>query len=226
MEISRGWVLVIGILIITALAAASLVWLIQASVQRSISPVQELTGDLSTQVSSVLHPTPTILPSPLTIIHDIRSLARLETIQFSLEKVITAESDYGSLDFLFGDKLIFIAHGDVIAGVDLAKFGLDNLELREGTLYVELPEPEIFVIDIDNEKSYVFDRDTGILSKGDINLETNARRVAEEELEKAAYEGGILELARQNAEIYLGRLFKNLGYPEVIFVQKLSTPTE
>jgi len=125
MEISRGWVLVIGILIITALAAASLVWLIQASVQRSISPVQELTGDLSTQVSSVLHPTPTILPSPLTIIHDIRSLARLETIQFSLEKVITAESDYGSLDFLFGDKLIFIVNGEVIAVVDLAKFGLE-----------------------------------------------------------------------------------------------------
>jgi len=217
---------VIGILLITAIAAASLVWLIQASVQRSISPVQELTGDLSTQVSSVLNPTPTILPSPITIIHDIRSLARLETIQFSLEKVITAESDFGSLDFLFGDKLIFIAHGNVIAGVDLGKLGLDNMELREGTLYVELPEPEIFVIDIDNEKSYIFDRDRGILTKGDINLETNARRVAEQELEKAAYEGGILDLARQNAEIYIGKLFNSLGYPEVIFVQKLATPTE
>ena len=226
MENSRGWILVIGILLITAIAAASLVWLIQASVQRSISPVQELTGDLSTQVSSVLNPTPTILPSPITIIHDIRSLARLETIQFSLEKVITAESDFGSLDFLFGDKLIFIAHGNVIAGVDLGKLGLDNLELREGTLYVELPEPEIFVIDIDNEKSYVFDRDRGILTKGDINLETNARRVAEQELEKAAYEGGILDLARQNAEIYIGKLFNSLGYPEVIFVQKIATPTE
>jgi hypothetical protein len=226
MENSRGWILVIGILLITAIAAASLVWLIQASVQRSISPVQELTGDLSTQVSSVLNPTPTILPSPITIIHDIRSLARLETIQFSLEKVITAESDFGSLDFLFGDKLIFIAHGNVIAGVDLGKLGLDNMELREGTLYVELPEPEIFVIDIDNEKSYIFDRDRGILTKGDINLETNARRVAEQELEKAAYEGGILDLARQNAEIYIGKLFNSLGYPEVIFVQKLATPTE
>ena len=226
MENSRGWVLVIGILIITTISAASLVWLIQASVQRSISPVQELTGDLSTQVSSVLHPTPTILPAPITIIHDIRSLARLETIQFSLEKVITAESDYGSLDFLFGDKLIFVAHGDVIAGIDLGKLGIDDLELREGTLYVELPEPEVFVIDIDNEKSYVFDRDTGILSKGDINLESNARRVAEEELEKAAYDGGIMDLARQNAEVYLGRLFNDLGYPELIFIQKLATPTE
>ncbi len=226
MDNSRGWILVIGILVIVAVAAFSAVWLVNTTVQRTISPVQELTGDLGTQVSSILHPTPTILPSPITIIHDVRSLARLETIQFSLEKVITAETDYGSLSFLFGDRLIFIAHGDVIAGIDLGKLELADLELRDGTLYVELPEPEVFVTDLDNEKSNVFDRDTGLFTKGDINLESSARRVAEDELEKAALEGGILDLAQQNAEIYLGRLLNDLGYPEVIFVHKLATPTE
>ena len=226
MDNSRGWILVIGILVIVAVAAFSAVWLVNTTVQRTISPVQELTGDLGTQVSSILHPTPTILPAPITIIHDVRSLARLETIQFSLEKVITAETDYGSLSFLFGDRLIFIAHGDVIAGIDLGKLELADLELRDGTLYVELPEPEVFVTDLDNEKSNVFDRDTGLFTKGDINLESSARRVAEDELEKAALEGGILDLAQQNAEIYLGRLLNDLGYPEVIFVHKLATPTE
>jgi hypothetical protein len=226
MDNSRGWVLVIGILVILAIAGLSAVWLVNAAIQRTISPVQELTGDLGTQVSSILHPTPTILPAPITIIHDVRSLARLETIQFSLEKVITAESDYGSLSFLFGDRLIFIAHGDVIAGIDLGKLELADLELRDGILYVELPEPEVFVTDLDNEKSNVFDRDTGLFTKGDINLESSARRVAEDELEKAALEGGILDLAQQNAEIYLGKLLNNLGYPEVIFLRRLSTPTE
>jgi hypothetical protein len=89
-----------------------------------------------------------------------------------------------------------------------------------------LPQPEIFVTALDNEKSYVYDRDTGLLTKGDINLESSARKAAEDEIEKAAMEDGILDLARQNAETYLYRLFRELGYPEVIFIgSPTSTPT-
>ena len=225
MDNTRGWVLVIGILVIVAAAAFSAVWLVYDSVQRTVSPVQEMTGDLGTRVSSILNPTPTVLPDPATVIHDVRSLSRLETIQFSLEKVITAETGQGTLEVLFGDKLIFIAHGNVIAGIDLGKLGPKDLELRDGVLYVQLPEPEVFVTALDNEKSYVYDRDTGLLTKGDINLESSARRVAEDALEEAAQEDGILELARQNAEVFMGRLLGDLGYPEVIFIYKEATPT-
>jgi hypothetical protein len=122
------------------------------------------------------------------------------------------------LQILFGDQLIFVGHGLVIAGVDLAKMGGDDMWLEEGVLYVRLPEPEVFVATLDNDKSYVYDRDTGIFTKGDVNLETVARQVAEDEIEKAAYEDGILELARVNAELYLFRFFRTLGYPDVIFV--------
>ena len=225
MNNSRGWVLVIGILVIITVAAFSAVWLVYDSVQRTITPVQDITGELGTRVSSILNPTPTILPDPATVIHEVRSLSRLETIQFSMEKVITAEMGQGTLEFLFGDRLIFIAHADVIAGIDLGKLGSGNLKLRDGILYVELPEPDVFVTALDNEKSYVYDRDTGLLTKGDIKLETSTRRVAEEELEKAAIEDGILELAQQNAEVFLGRLLNDLGYPQVIFISSVSTPT-
>ena len=101
----------------------------------------------------------------------------------------------------------------------------NDLEVKDGVLYVRLPEPEIFVVDLDNEKSYVYDRDTGFLTKGEITLETDARRAAESEIEKAAYEDGALDLARQNAEVYLERLFRDLGFPEVIFEQDVTTPT-
>ena len=72
---------------------------------------------MKTEVAQLLHPTPTIIPDPVTIIHEVRSLARLESIQYSVEKVITAEIAQGQFDFLFGDKLLFVAHGTVIAGV-------------------------------------------------------------------------------------------------------------
>jgi hypothetical protein len=197
---------------------------IRSIAREAIQPVQDLGGELGTQVAQILHPTPTILPDPITIIHDVRSLARLETAQYSIEKVIRAGTDQGSLNFLFGDSLLFVAHGDVIAGIDLEKMGPDDLWTDGNVLYVVLPEPEIFLTALDNEKSYVYDRETGLLTSGDINLETSARQVAEDEIERAALEDGILEQARLNAETYLVRLLRGLGYPEVIFVDPTPVP--
>ena len=225
MDNTKGWILVIGILLVITVVAFSMVWMMYTSIQRTVEPVQAVGSDLGTRIAEVLNPTPTILPNPITIIRDVRSLARLETIQYTIEKVITAESGQGPLGILFGDKLIFVAHGQVIAGVDLRKMDTKDLEVKDGVLYVRLPEPEIFVVDLDNEKSYVYDRDTGLLTKGEITLESDARRAAEDEIEKAAYEDGALDLARQNAEFYLERLFRDLGYPEVIFEQAVTTPT-
>ena len=138
--------------------------------------------------------------------------------------MITAETGQGALGVLFGDKLLFVAHGVVIAGVDLQKLGPKDLWVENGILYVRLPEPELFIATLDNDKSYVYDRATGLLTHGDINLETTARRAAEQEIEKAALEDGILEQAGRNAENYMYRLLLDLGYPEVIFVKPTPTP--
>lgn len=225
MDNTKGWILVIGILLLIAITAFAMIWMMYQSIQQTVEPVTSMTGNLGTRVAEILNPTPTVLPDPITIIRDVRSLARLETIQYTIEKVITAEMNQGTFGMLFGDKLIFVAHGQVIAGIDLSKLGADDMELKNGVLYVRLPEPEIFVANLDNDKSYVYDRNTGIFTKGDINLESNARRVAEDEIEKAAIEDGVLKLARQNAENYLSRLFGDLGYADVIFVESTPTPT-
>ena len=212
-----GWIIQIIILLILIGAGVYLVTSIQNSISSQLSPVREMTDSLSTQISVVLHPTPTILPDPVTIVHEIRSLARLETIKFSLEKIITAETRQGVFKWLIGDRLILVAHGEVIAGIDLNKLDPEALQIRGGVLYVQLPDPEIFVVAVDNEQSYVYDRDTGLLTHGEVDLESQARLAAEQEIEESALKDGILELAAQNAESYLGGLFRELGYPEVIF---------
>lgn len=212
--------LVIGLLVVLGLGVYGVVSAIQQSArqaQQAIQPVNELTSNVATQVAQILHPTPTILPDPVTIIQGVRSLARLETIQYSVEKVITAETNQGPFGFLFGDRLILVAHGIVIAGVDLEKLTPENMQLRNGVLYVRLPDSEIFLTTLDNDKSYVYNRDTGLLTHGNINLESDARRAAEDEIEKAAVADGILEQAQRNAENYLYRLLRDVGYPEVIF---------
>jgi len=211
------WIWRILVLVVLVAAGVILVNSVQNSISSQLLPVREMTNNLSTQIAVVLNPTPTILPDPVTIVHEVRSLARLETIKFSLEKIITAETRQGVFEWLVGDRLIFVAHGEVIAGIDLNKLDPEDLEVKGGVLYVTLPEAEIFVTAIDNEQSYVYDRDTGLLTHGEVNLETEARRAAEREIEKSALEDGILDLAEQNAISFLDRLFRDLGYPEVIF---------
>jgi Protein of unknown function (DUF4230) len=113
---------------------------------------------------------------------------------------------------------LFVGHGYVIAGVDLSKIRSEDLVFEDGMLIVNLPEPEIFIATLDNNQSYVYDRDTGLLTHGDINLETTARQAAEEQIRKAALEDGILEKAKENAETFLGSLLASLVHSEVSFV--------
>ncbi len=186
-------------------------------------PFQRAEDLLRKQLQELSHPTPTVLPDPITIVHEVRSLSRLETVAYSVEKIITAESGQGPLAFLIGDRLLLVAHGQVIAGVDLAKIPDDGIRVADdGSVVVVLPPAEVFVATLDNHKSYVYDRDTGVIGLNPA-LETAARQAAEEEIRKAALEDGILELAEQNARMYVRGLVVGLGFREVIFA--LPTPT-
>ncbi|MGB8253497.1 MAG: DUF4230 domain-containing protein [Anaerolineaceae bacterium] len=210
------WVAVF--LVILASVAYMFIY-IKNQINTTLSPIQQTNKAISTQIASLLHPTPTVIPDPVTIIRQVQSLARLETIQYTVEKVITAEVNQGVFGPLFGDKLLLVAHGSVIAGIDMNKIETKDLWLKADILNVRLPEAEVFSATLDNKQSYIYDRTTGLLTKGDPQLETAARQVAEQEILKAAEADGILDLARQNAEVYLERLFNTLGYLKVEFVE-------
>jgi hypothetical protein len=211
-------ILIIGVV---AVGAYFIVQTIRESAQAATAPFQQVNQAnqaLQTQVSNLLNPTPTIIPDPVTYINEVRALARLETIQYSVEKVITGETGGGTFQSLFGDKILFVGHGTVIAGIDMEKLKPEDMRFENGVLTVRLPPAEVFIAALDNEKSYVYDRDTGLLAKPDVNLETLVRQNAEQEILKAAIEDGILEQAQLNAEAYLFKFFAALGYPNTIFV--------
>ena len=217
------------ILLIIILAGVGLFYGFRQLTSSVVEPIRAANSDMKTQVAAVLHPTPTILPDPVTIVNEVKVLARLETIQYSVEKVITAETGQEILGELFGDRLLLIAHGVVIAGVDLSKLSRDDITISDGVLQIDLPDPEIFIATLDNQKSSVYDRETGLFRKGDPDLETLARQAAEQEIYQTALEDGILQQANDNAEIFIERLLGDLGYEDVIFVpyipQATATPT-
>jgi hypothetical protein len=220
MQRLRPWLPVLASLVVVALVGWGMLRIldvVRGAAESGVAPVRAMSDAVGTQVSNVLNPTPTVIPDPVTIVHEVRSLARLETIQYSVEKVISAESRQGIFGFLVGDKILFVAHGTVIAGIDLEKLQPEDMRIENGVLYVQLPPAEIFVATLENDQSYVYDRQLGVLTRGDQDLETIARQAAEDEIESAALEDGILEQAQLNAENFLYRFFLQLGFPEVIF---------
>ena len=115
--------------LLLVLALIGLVWFLLATANRrlqaTLDPIQQTNNALSTQVSSLLHPTPTVIPDPVTIIDKVRAVARLETIHYTIEKVVTAEVNQGAFGWLVGERILFVAHGYVIAGIDMGKITTD-----------------------------------------------------------------------------------------------------
>jgi hypothetical protein len=204
---------IILLLILIAVAGGGL--LVVQSIQRVTQPLAEAERTLQRQFEQLTNPTPTIEPDPVTIVREVRSLSRLETAAYTIEKIITAETRQGPFAFLVGDRLILVAHGQVIAGVDLEALEESDITIRDGGVVdIALPEAEVFVTALNNEQSYIFHRDTGVIGMN-VELETEARRAAEEEILNAALEDGILDMAQKNAESYIRHLVLTLGFEEV-----------
>jgi hypothetical protein len=213
---------VILLLILTALVVGGVLFF--GALRGLTRPLERAERALQERFEGIANPTPTILPDPVAIIQQVRDISRLETASYTIEKVITAESGQGSFAFLFGDRLILVARGQVIAGVDLGEMQDDDiLVTSEGTAIVKLPEAEVLVVTLDNQKSYVVDRDTGLIGMNPA-LETEARQAAEQKILEAALEDGILEQAQGNAEAYVHQLILALGFREVIFAQEVPAP--
>lgn len=206
------------LLVVIIVGAYFLVQTVQQTVNTPINQVNSVLQTQQANMSNLLNPTPTIIPDPVTYINEVRALARLETIQYSIEKVVTGIQP-GVLPFeLSEDKILFVAHGTVIAGIDMAKLQPEDMRFENGVLRVNLPDAEIFIATLDNGKSYVYQRDTGVFAQPDVNLETQVRQEAERQILNAALEDGILQQAQTNAEAYLFKFFAALGYPNTIFV--------
>lgn len=140
-------------------------------------------------------PTVTIDTSRPTVIDQVRALSKLETIHYQLEKVVSGKSSGPLPDFLTSDKILLVAHGEVVAGVDLGKITANDITVLSDTVTIRMPKPEVLYSKLDNDKTYVYDRQTGVFSRPDPNLETQIRQAAEKDILDTALQDGILDKA-------------------------------
>lgn len=157
-----------------------------------------------------------VFRSGSAVVKEMQSLNRLETAQFTIEKIIDAGTSGNAIqNLLFGDQLLFIAHGEVVAGFDLSKLNSANARVSGDSITLELPEPEILFVRLDSEASRVYDRRQGLLTKGDKDLESAARLEAEQTIKQAACESGILTQATENGRKQLTAILRSFGFTTV-----------
>jgi hypothetical protein len=153
-----------------------------------------------------------------TVVRQIQGLQRLETVRYTMDKIMSGEHENAYLPkFLAGDRLLLIVHGEVIAGVDLTKLKTSDVSVHDRTVSVHLPQSEILVTHLDNSKTRVYSRATGLFSSPDPNLESEVREEAERQLQQAAQQDGILKSAEQNAREALTAILKGLGFDQIAF---------
>lgn len=153
------------------------------------------------------------------VVQQVRSLNRLETASFTIEKIIEAGTDYNRLnEFLFGDHILLVTHGEVTAGFDLSALSEKDITIVGDSLTIRLPSPHLLSTRLDNDQTKVFDRRSGWLTKGDLNLESEARQQAESAITKAACDGKILNEANDRGKQQLETLFKTAGFTSVTII--------
>jgi hypothetical protein len=148
-----------------------------------------------------------------TIVTRVQTLSQLVTVKYVLEKVVVLEDAkwYGE------NRVLLVAHGVAKAGVDLSRLKAGDFHISGQTVSVTLPKASITDVYLDDNRTQVIERSTGLMREFDKDLEQNARKEAVEDLRRAAMQDGIVKDAQDRAQAQLANLFYQLGFTQVDF---------
>jgi len=158
------------------------------------------------------------------LLKSIQDLSRFTAASGNFEVVIDVEQDRRFIpDFIAGQRVLFVAAGSVDAYVDFAKLTEDGLKVDQTTKTVELrlPAPQLEPPRIDNNRSYVFAEERGIVDRlgelfgGDPNRLQPIYQLAEQKIGDAAKASGLPERAQENTRKMLDGMLKALGFTTV-----------
>jgi Protein of unknown function (DUF4230) len=183
-----------------------------------VSSLQDLVDAVPTpgDLAAVFEPEPyeEIGPVVISSIRDMSNLTTVETVQYT---IVDKGTDRGWLEWARGDSLQLFAVAKIGAGIDMSGISVQNVSLDDqGVVEITVPAAEIQYVSVDNEATQILDRETGLFTKGDPRLETDARQVAEEVLVQAALDEGVLVDAEANARQILTDFLLGLGYRDVV----------
>ena len=149
--------------------------------------------------------------SPEAVVIRLRTLKELNCAQATIQTIVTTK---GSTDFLSvpiaSTKLLYIALGEVRAGVDLSEIEISQ-ETDPNSIRIYMPEAKVLDAKIDITRSYVFDVRRSIFFAPDQTpLESEAQQEALKRVEESAISSGLLDLAKENSREIVKKLVESI----------------
>lgn len=193
---SRGclWVLggSAGCLIVIVVLVGALVLSAGLSIDGFLREISRIFDGGGAQTRSITIPT----------VDRVNRLSTLTTTRYNYANIVTTEIDMPQvLRALYGDRLVMIAVGHIQAGVDLSALGPEALVYDEAarTLTLQLPPPRLQECFLDESKTQIVERATGLFAQPATSLDLESRRYALRQFRNMALEDGILAETNENA---------------------------
>lgn len=173
-------------------------------------------------------PTPQVITGA-AVVRRIQDLSRLETASYTIETVIDIRQGSNIPiigDFLAGDELLLIAHGNVVAGVDLGALQESDVSVSPdgSTITLRLPPAQIFSANLNDDRTRVYSRDRGLFAPENKDLETQARQLAVNQILSGACEDGIMQRATEEAQQSLTQFLGLLEFEQIEVIAGPSSP--
>lgn len=178
-------------------------------------------GQLATfghRIADVVDPPVQMGPDRAAVVKSVRGLARLESGVLELEQRVVGERGRDGSWYWLGERIVFVARGEVTAGVDLGELEDDDVWVDpDGTVHLRLPEAQIWRVDLDEEASFVEARERGWFGVPQADFESQARREAVRLLRQAAEREELTDTASRAARDSVRSLLLRAGAPAVAF---------
>jgi hypothetical protein len=159
------------------------------------------------------------------LLERLNDISEYRAATAELQVLIDVEDDVRFLPSLIaGQRVTFLAGGTVDAAVDFSDLGEGAVEVDGVSVRITLPSAGIVDVDVEPDRSYVVNRERGILDRiGGIfsdnpTGEQELYQLAEDKLLAAASDSALRERAERNTERMLEALLTSLGFESVTVV--------
>lgn len=173
-------------------------------------------------IENILQPQPTELQieESALLLKQIQKMQQLTTTTYNMETIVPTSADrtWGENWTIGTTKLLYLAKGEVKAGIDLSQLTKEDVDVSKNKIAIVLPAAEILDSKIDVSNSRVYHYDRGFLNLGpDIapQLQTLAQQKTLNKIVVSACDEGILKTASEEGQRAIAHFLDMISDKEV-----------
>lgn len=146
------------------------------------------------------------------MIEKITDMGKLELVKYSMKDVIEKKV---TRTILPDKRILFVAAGEVVGCVDLAKISKEDIVSTADSVTVSLPNPEICYIRLDHSRSKVYEL-SGVWSPTERQeMIEDIYKLAEKQILQNAKEADVLGKTKENATTIFKPILENISGKKV-----------